>query len=89
MNSFLTEKMPTFERRSYTTTTGDTGNISTGLTNNGNTYILAPYASGGTVSFEAWVSPSNNMWYLTAKNPQTGATINNAEVQVRYLVLMV
>jgi hypothetical protein len=81
--------MPIFERKSYTTTTGDTGNISTGLDNNGKTYILAPYASGGTVSFEAWVSPSNNMWYLTAKNPQTGATINNAEVQVRYLVLMV
>lgn len=69
-----------------TVTTGSTGNIALGYANDGLTAIVAPHASGGTAYLRAWISPASGEWFLTAVNPNTGATINNTELAIRYWV---
>lgn len=70
-----------------TFTTGATGNIATGVTNDGTQYVVAPMVSGSSAFLRAWVSGTNNVWYLTAVDPNTGATINNTQLAVRYLLV--
>ena len=72
------------ERVALTVTTGSSGNVALGHANDGLTAIVAPHASGGTAYLRAWVSPANGGWYLTAVNPNTGATINNTEIAIRF-----
>ena len=74
-------------RRAETVTTGSTGNIALNIANDGYTAVICPFASGATATFRAWVSPSNNNYFLTAINPNTGATINNTELNIRYWVV--
>lgn len=71
-------------RKTATVTTGATGNINTGYANDGFTAIVAPHASGSNTYLRAWVSGSNNDWYLTAVDPNTGATRNNTQLSIRY-----
>lgn len=67
--------------------TGPTGNIATNEINDSLTYILIPYANAGNDAFiRAWVNDQSK-WFLTVVNPNTGATYNNAIINVRYLVL--
>ena len=70
-------------------TTGGTGNIATSYANDGYTYVIAPIVSGNSCYLRAWISANNNGWYLTAVNPNTGATINNASLNIRYLVVKI
>lgn len=69
-------------------TTGATGNIALGdLSNDGMTAIVAPLASGTSVFLRAWVSPTNNTWFLTAVNPNTGEILSNQSISFRYWLL--
>lgn len=70
-----------------TFTTGSTGNIATGITNDGLQYVVAPLVSGASVFLRTWVSANNGGWYLTAIDPNTGATVNNTQLAVRYLIV--
>ena len=71
-------------RKTSTVTTGVTGNIATGYANDGYTAIVAPYVAGRNVYLRAWVSAGNNGWYLTAIDPNTGNTVNNTQMDIRY-----
>lgn len=69
-------------------TTGATGNIALGdLTNDGMTAVVAPLASGTSTFLRAWVSPTNNTWFLTAVNPNTGEVLSNQSISFRYWLL--
>lgn len=69
-------------------TTGATGNIALGdLSNDGMTAVVAPLASGTSTFLRAWVSPTNNTWFLTAVNPNTGEVLSNQSISFRYWLL--
>ena len=70
-------------------TTGATGNIALDYENNGYTFIIGAYESGHSVFLRYWVAPSSNKWFLTAINPNTGNTVNNSEISIRYCVLTI
>ena len=66
-------------------TTGPTGNIALPYVNDGYTAIVAPHTSGSDYYIRAWVNAAGS-WYLTVINPNTGATVNNAAINLRYWV---
>lgn len=71
-------------------TTGGTGNIALDEVNDGYTYILSPICAGHNVYLRVWVADqgsSGQKYYLTATNPNTGATVNNTSLNIRYIVL--
>lgn len=70
-------------------TTGTTGNIALPYDNTGKIFIVAPFAAGSNAYLRAWVTGSGNQWYLTAVDPNTGTTINNRSLQIRYLVVTI
>ena len=74
-------------RSAGTFTTGATGNIATGITNDGLHYVDAPLVSGSSVCLRAWVSATNGGWYLTAVDPNTGVTVNNTQLAIRFLIV--
>ena len=68
-------------------TTGSSGNIALSYSNDGYTAIIAPHCSGSDAYLRAWVSSSNGLWFLTAINPNTGVTLNNQALNIRYWVV--
>jgi len=76
-------------RKAENFTTGNSGNIYLPETNDGYTYILAPFVLGQNYFVKAWVAAESNAWFLTVTNPNTGATINNATFDIRYIVLKI
>lgn len=54
--------------------------------NDGFTFVLGAHLNGGTGFIRIWVN-TQAKWFLTVINPNTGETINNVLVDVRYLVL--
>ena len=75
-------------RYAATITTGGTGNIALGgVPNDGLTAVVAPYVNASDVCLRSWVSSAQNAWFLTAINPNTGATVNNTSLQIRYWVI--
>jgi hypothetical protein len=67
-------------------TTGGSGNISTPTSTTGKVFIFAPYCTSSIdVYLRAWRASSNDGWYLTAVNPNTGATVNNTSITYRYI----
>lgn len=74
-------------RMAATVTTGSTGNIALGFSNDGYNQIVCPIVSGRDAFLRTWVSSANGGFYLTAVNPNTGATINNTELNIRYLLV--
>ena len=82
-----TQNLVSIQRIADTATTGTSGNILLPYANDGVTFIVAPHSAGNNVYYRAWVSAANNNWVLTAIDPNTGATINNASLSIRYLVL--
>ena len=68
-------------------TTGSTGNIQLAYENDGFTAVIAPIVSGSNAYLRAWLSMANNHWYLTAVDPNSGATVNNTQLAVRFWVL--
>ena len=76
-------------RVAMTETTGASGNIALSYENVGNVFVIAPYATGSSTYLRAWVSGTNNKWYLTAIDPNTGATQNNKSLSIRYLVVTI
>jgi hypothetical protein len=88
LNSNLADvNIASVRRVANTFTTGATGNIATEITNDGLHYIVAPLVSGANVFLRTWVSAINGKWYLTAIDPNTGATVNNTQLAVRYLIV--
>jgi hypothetical protein len=73
-------------RIATTVTTGTTGNVILPYSNDGKKYVVAPFALQNAF-LRAWVAQANNQWYLTAVNPNTGATINNTSLDIRYLLV--
>jgi len=67
--------------------TGATGNIATPYPNDGYTAIIAPHTSGSDYAVRAWVASASGFWFLTVINPNTGATINESPVNIRYWVI--
>lgn len=76
-------------RVAETVTTGNTGNIATAYQNDGLTYIIAPLVSGTDAFLRTWIASTNGGWYFTAVNPNTGATLNNAQLAIRFLVVKI
>ena len=72
-----------------TSTTGATGNIHTGYSNDGKTLIFGAYASGSNAKFDVWVSSTNGAWYLKARDADTGNVMPNTEIAVRFYVLRI
>ena len=68
-----------------TWTTGATGNIAIGLVADGKTIVAGAHAVGNDAFIRAWRATSNGGWYFTAVNPNTGATMNNTEMTIKYL----
>jgi len=72
-----------------TRTTGGTGNIHTGYSNDGKTLVFGAYANGLNVRFDIWVSSTNGAWYLKARDADTGNVMPNTEIAVRFYVLRI
>lgn len=70
-----------------TVTTGNTGNIATSYANDGKTFIVGAVVTNTTAYLRIWASPYNSGWYFTAALPNTGATINNTSLNIRYFVV--
>ena len=53
--------------------------------NDGYTMILCPICNANGTVLRIWVrNQAENNFVLTAINPNTGATVNNTQLQVRY-----
>lgn len=88
LNSSLTNvNIASVRRFAGTLTTGSTGNVATGIANDGLQYVVAPLVSGSSVFLRAWVSAVNGGWYLTAVDPNTGVTVNNTQLAIRFLIV--
>ena len=87
-DALVTLNLESATRMTGQATTGATGNIALGdLTNDGMTAVVAPLASGTSTFLRAWVSPTNNTWFLTAVNPNTGEVLSNQSIAFRYWLL--
>ena len=87
-DAFTTLNLVSATRITGQATTGATGNIALGdLANDGLTAVVAPLASGASTFLRAWVSPTNNTWFLTAINPNTGEVLSNQSISFRYWLL--
>ena len=87
-DAFTTLNLVSATRMTGQATTGATGNIALGaLPNDGMTAVVAPLASGTSTFLRAWVSPTNNTWFLTAVNPNTGEVLSNQSISFRYWLL--
>lgn len=90
LNSNLnTVNIESIQRVATTVTTGATGNIALPHDNTGKIFIVAPFAAGSNTYLRAWVAGGGNQWYLTAIDPNTGATQNNRSLSIRYLVVTI
>lgn len=90
LNSNLnTVNIESIQRVATTVTTGATGNIALPHDNTGKIFIVAPLAAGSNTCLRAWVAGGGNQWYLTAIDPNTGATQNNRSLSIRYLVVTI
>lgn len=76
-------------RVAETVTTGATGNIATVYPNDGYTYIVGACVNGNQACLRTWISSVSGNWFLTAIDPNSGNTINDASLNVRYLVLRI
>ena len=85
-NDLASVNIASVTRIATTATTGSTGNIALPYSNDGRKYVVAPFALQNSY-LRAWVAQANNSWYLTAVNPNTGATINNTSLDIRYLLI--
>jgi len=85
-NGLASVNIASVTRIATTVTTGTTGNVILPYANDGKKYVVAPFALQNAF-LRAWVAQSNNQWYLTAVNPNTGATINNTSLDIRYLLI--
>lgn len=86
-NGLASVNIASVTRITTTATTGSTGNIALPYSNDGKKYVVAPFALQNAF-LRAWVAQANNSWYLTAVNPNTGATINNTTLDIRYLMIV-
>lgn len=90
LNSSLTNtNLLSIQRVTLTETTGSTGNIALSYINDGYTYIVGAMVSGSNAYIRAWVSSVNGKWYLTAVDPNSGVTINNTSLSLRFLVVKI
>jgi len=78
----------TIHYHSGTQETGSTGNIATGYTADGKTFLCGAYVTNVACCMRMWVSNSNSKWYLTAINPNTGATLNKVSVSYKYFAVI-
>ena len=70
-------------------TTGNTGNIHSGYSNDGKTLVFGAYATGTNARFDIWVSGANGGWYLKARDADSGDPITNASLALRFYVLRI
>lgn len=88
LNSSLTNtNLLSIQRVALTKTTDSTGNIALSYTNDGFTYIVGAMVNGSHAYIRAWVSGTK--WHLTAVAPNTGVTINNTTLEIRFLVVKI
>lgn len=85
--SAVAQNLKSISRVIKSGTTGGSGNLILPEENDGSTFIVGAHAYGTDAFLRVWVSSINNHWFLTAVNPNTGATINNASINFRYLVV--
>lgn len=70
-----------------TVTTGPTGNIALSAVADSKTFVVGATVIGDNVFLRAWRAITTSGWYLTAVNPTTGATVNNTQLNIRYMVI--
>lgn len=68
-----------------TGTTGVTGNLSLGLSVNDNMILSAVCTSQNDVFLRTWRASQSNLWFITAINPNTGATVNSTQLTIKYI----
>ena len=88
-SSLTNTNLLSIQRVTLTETTGSTGNIALSYTNDGYTYIVGAMVSGSNAYIRAWVSSANGKWYFTAVDPNSGVTINNTSLNLRFLVVKI
>ena len=88
-SSLANTNLLSIQRVTKTETTGSTGNIALSYINDGYTYIVGAMVSGSNAYIRAWVSSVNGKWYLTAVDPNSGVTINNTSLNLRFLVVKI
>lgn len=71
-------------RVATTVTTGGTGNVSLSVVNDGKTAIFGAIENSKNYYVRVWLAGSSNTYFATVVNPNTGATINNESVNLRY-----
>lgn len=83
----ITQNLKSITRVVASGTTGGSGNLILPEENDGTTFVVGAHAYGTNAFLRTWVSGTNNHWFFTAVDPNTGATINNANINYRYLVV--
>ena len=68
-----------------TGTTGSTGNLSLGVNVNNNMVLSAVCTSSNDVYLRTWRASQSNLWFITAINPNTGATVNNTQLSIKFI----
>ena len=86
--SFISTRIALLYRVIETVTTSSTWNVASTIENNGRIYVVSPYITGVSCYYRAWISPVNNLWYITVVNAQDGILFANKEVVIRYSVLI-
>lgn len=85
--SRMSNNIVSCERKTLTATTGSTGNINLDIVNDGYTAVVGAIVSGMDAFVRVWVASASNKFYVTVVNPNTGATINNTSVNLRYWLI--
>ena len=79
--------IPTMTVVTDTKTTGSTGNIALPTPSNDKYFIAGASATTMDAYLRVWRATLSGGWYITAINPNTGATINNTQMGIRYLLI--
>lgn len=86
-NLFSSMNIKSVIRVTATVTTGATGNIPTDIINDGKHYITGCFVAGVDYVLTAWVSSTQNKWFMTARGAGTWSTVNNQEINIRYWIV--
>lgn len=68
-------------------TTGASGNVDTGIVNDGRHFITAAIISGNTYACTPFISGTQNTWFIKVRGVDSWNTVNNQNVALRYWVV--
>jgi len=86
-NTWTYQQTPSFRVVEGTQTTGATGNIALGEQGTNKHFVIAATALNVNAFVRPWRTTSNQGWYLTVVDPNTGSPITNTSVNYRYMAI--